>query len=572
MEVSRLRKLTTVCAVLVLTGLSFAGPSGASNLVASAVAAPVVSAGTGSTGTSQATITYHSSDDSAAAGMKTVTPIKHLVVIFQENVSFDHYFATYPHALNPAGEPRFTPAENTASALTLESAGLLSPNNPNSAQPFRLDRTQALTCDMNHDYTPEQQAVDGGLLDKFVEYTDGSGGSARQYCPKGVVMGYYDGNTVTALWNYAQHFAMDDQSFGTGFGPSTPGVLNLVAGDTGGAACGHDTHDANTSVYKAPMGDCSPTNPPPTSGAAGPAMGTVIGDPDQYYDDWSSGGFGSKNTAAMVNPNIGDLLNAKGITWGWFNGGFDTNPSHPVIAFDRYIGIDPSTDKGTSLTDYSAHHEGFQYFASTANPHHLPPASAAMIGRTDQANHQYDLTDFFTAANAGNLPAVSYLKAPRYQDGHPGYSDPLDEQQFLVETINHLMSLPSWKSTAIIISYDDSDGWYDHITGPIVNRSNTPLDVNCGASNDGAPGRCGYGPRLPFLVISPYARANYIDHSVTDQTSSLRFIEDNWLGGQRLSSESLDNRAGMIISMFDWTQHRPDKGRLLLNPTTGNPY
>ena len=572
MEVSPMRKLTTVCAVLVLTGLYFAGPSSSSNPVASAASVPLVPVITGVHRTSQVTTTYQPRDNSAAAGTKTATPIKHLVVIFQENVSFDHYFATYPHAANPPGEPQFTAAPNSPAALTLESAGLLSPNNPNSVQPFRLDRTESLTCDMNHDYTPEQQAVNGGRLDRFVEYTDGSGPSARQYCPKGVVMGYYDGNTVAALWNYAQHFAMNDQSFGTGFGPSTPGVLNLIAGDTSGAACGHDTHKDDTSVYKPPMGDCSSTSPPPSSGAAGPAMGTVIGDPDQYYDDWSKGGFGSSSTAAMVNPNIGDVLNAKGITWGWFNGGFDSNPSHPVVAFDRYMGINPATDTGTSLTDYSAHHEGFQYFASTANPHHLPPTSVAMIGRTDQANHQYDLSDFFAAADAGNLPAVSYLKAPRYQDGHPGYSDPLDEQQFLVQTINHLMSLPSWSSTAVVIAYDDSDGWYDHVTGPIVNRSNTPLDVNCGAANDGAPGRCGYGPRLPFLVISPYARTNYIDHTVTDQTSSLRFIEDNWLGSQRLGSESLDNRAGMIIGMFDWTQHRPDNGKLILNPATGNPY
>ena len=540
----RARSALTAFACLALTGLYFVTPS-----------APVHA------------ITVQSFkiwtvDQSPAAFAKTRSPIKHLVVIFQENVSFDHYFATYPHAQNPAGEPQFTAAPNTPAANTLEDAGLLSPNNPNSAQPFRLDRTQALTCDMNHDYTPEQQAVDNGRLDKFVEFTDGGGPNARQFCPKGVVMGYYDGNTVTAMWNYAQHYAMNDNSFGTTFGPSTPGVLNLIAGDTAGALCGND------SVYKPPMGACSPSNPPPTTGQGG----TVFGDPDQYYDDWSSGGFGSKNTAALDIPNIGDALNAKGITWGWFNGGFDSNPKHPVIAYDRSMGVNPSTDTLTSLTDYSAHHEGFQYFASTSNPHHLPPSSVAAIGSIDQANHQYDLTDFFVAADAGNLPAVSYLKAPRYQDGHPGYSDPLDEQQFLVETINHLMSLPTWSTTAIIISYDDSDGWYDHVTGPIVNRSNTPLDVNCGASSDGAPARCGYGPRLPYLFISPYARANYVDHSLLDQTSTLRFIEDNWLNFQRLSSESFDNKAGSIIPMLDFSpRHIKDQRKLLLNPSTGRP-
>jgi len=423
-----------------------------------------------------------------------------------------------------------------------------------------------LTCDQNHDYKPEQQAFDNGKMDKFVETVDKGGtGNARQFCPKGIVMRYYDGNTVTALWNYAQHYAMNDNSFGTTFGPSSPGAINLISGDIGTVMCGSTTDPAV--VYNSP-GACSPSTTPTNTGK----LGTMTGDPDQYYDDSSSGGFGSKNTAAMAGRNVGDLLNTAGATWGWFNGGFDTNPKHPVIAYDNYMGVDPATDTLTSLTDYSAHHEAFQYYASTSNPHHLLPSSSAMIGKTDQANHQYDLTDFWSAADAGNLPAVSFLKAPRYQDGHAGYSTPLDEQQFLTETINHLQTLPSWNSTAVIISYDDSDGWYDHVVSPIVNRSSTSEDAysECLKGTDGAPARCGYGPRLPYLVISPYARQNFIDHTLTDQTSTLRFIEDNWLNGQRISSQSFDNKAGSILNMFDFSAPRP-ASRLILSPVTGQP-
>jgi phospholipase C len=101
----------------------------------------------------------------------TATPIKHLVVIFQENVSFDHYFGTYPVAKNPPGEPAFTPAPNTPSVNGL-TGGLLSAN-PNSHNPFRLDRSQASTCDQDHDYTPEQQAFESGLMDKFPEFAGG---------------------------------------------------------------------------------------------------------------------------------------------------------------------------------------------------------------------------------------------------------------------------------------------------------------------------------------------------------------------------------------------------------------
>jgi phospholipase C len=197
-----------------------------------------------------------------------------------------------------------------------------------------------------------------------------------------------------------------------------------------------------------------------------------------------------------------------------------------------------------------------------------------MIGHSDQANHQYDLTNFWQAADHNNLPAVSFLKAAAYQDGHAGYSDPLDEQAFLVNTINHLEKLPSWRHTAVVIAYDDSDGWYDHVMPPIVNHSNDPASdalTGPGACGTPAPGafedRCGYGPRLPLLVISPWAKQNYIDHTVTDQTSILRFIEDNWLHGARIDSSSFDNIAGSLNNLFDF-HHRRDID-LRLNPTTG---
>src|SRR5712692_299334 len=168
------------------------------------------------------------------ANAQTSTPIKHLVVIFQENVSFDHYFATYPNAANPGFHARKdTPSIN---GLT----GALLTNNPNSAQPFRLDRTQQFICDQNHDYKPEQQAYNAGLLDKFVQFA--GRGAAERGLPcdlgrgKEVVMGYYDGNTVTALWNYAQHFAISDNFYQTTFGPSAPGAISLVSGQTHGAS------------------------------------------------------------------------------------------------------------------------------------------------------------------------------------------------------------------------------------------------------------------------------------------------------------------------------------------------
>src|SRR5262249_35366793 len=164
-------------------------------------------------------------------------------------------------------------------------------------------------------------------------------------------------------------------------------------------------------------------------------------------------------------------------------------------------------------------------------------------------NHQYDLSDFWTSVGNGDLPAVSFLKAAAYQDGHAGYSDPLDEQHFLVDTINGLEQSKDWKDTAIVIAYDDSDGWYDHVMGPIVSQSNDAADALTGAGSCGTakPGvyedRCGYGPRLPLLVISPFAKRNVVDNTLTDQSSVLRFIEDNWQLG-RIGNQSFDAIAG----------------------------
>ena len=231
--------------------------------------------------------------------------------------------------------------------------------------------------------------------------------------------------------------------------------------------------------------------------------------------------------------------------------------------------------------DYIPHHQAFEYYPQSTNQHHTRPSDPRLIGTSkDGANHQYDLTDFFTALNEGRLPAVTFLKGAAYQDGHAGYSDPIDEQAFIVNTINALMQTDEWKETAIIIAYDDSDGWYDHQIGPIVTQSNVSDDQLLGPGNCGTPkatqpggaaqnGRCGYGPRLPLLVISPFAKRNYVDHSVTDQSSILRFIEDNWNLG-RIGNGSTDEIAGTLNGMFDFDQEHSTR-TLILDPATGVP-
>ena len=457
------------------------------------------------------------------------TPIQHVVVIFDENESFDHYFGTYPNAANPPGEPAFTAAPGTPSVSGL--TGVLLHGNPNGADPERIDRANALTCDQDHGYADEQKAFDGGAMDKFVAFT--AGGSCAD---RSIVMDYVDGNTVTALWNLAQHFTLSDAFFGSTFGPSTPGALNLIAGTTHGAV-------------------------PATSGAI--ENGSLIGDEDSALDDCGSG------SVQMDGRNIGDLMNAKGVTWGWFQGGFrrtsvDAGGRAACAASHANIG-------GAASFDYSAHHEPFMYYASTANPHHLPPSSVAAIGQTDQANHQYDLGDFDAAVRAGNLPQVSFLKAAQFEDAHPGYSDPLDEQHFVARTLDELEQSPDWGSTAVVIAYDDSDGWYDHVDA-VAQGSTSASDAAVCSAAPLAPGayqdRCGPGPRLPLLLISPYARENAVSSAPLEQASIIRFIEDNWDLG-RIGDQSFDARAGSLDGLFDFSPGGSRAPKVYLDPETG---
>jgi phospholipase C len=506
----------------------------------------------------------------------TATPIQHVVVIFQENVSFDHYFATYPNATNPAGEPEFVaqPGTPTVNGLT----GALATNNPNALNaanganainPFLLDRSQASTCDQDHNYGDEQKAFDMGLMDLFpLAVGSGDGGFCNPFYSygkgNGIVMGHFDGNTVTAMWNYAQNYALNDNFYGTTFGPSTPGLLNLVAGNT---------------------------NPATVTGTSAKVVdGTLVGDLDPTGDVCSSA-----TNVQIGGQNIGNLLNAQGLSWGSFMGGFDltiTNPNgttgcsrSSVATPANSLTVPPPATNFTN--DYIPHHAFFQYWASTANPTHarpsVPPSEYGTSADTT-ANHNYDIHDFFDALNANNLPAVSFIKAPANMDGHAGYSDPLMEQEFVVNVINAIQNSDFWSSTAVVITWDDSDGWYDHQMSPIINSSavlqptsaansdqlNGPGKCGNGAPLNGIEGRCGYGPRIPMLVISPFAKTNFVDHTLTDQSSIIHFIEDNWSLG-RIGNGSFDAISGSIENMFDFTQkvNPGHRNQTLLDPSTG---
>ncbi len=594
----------------------------------------------------------------------TATPIQHLVVIIGENESFDHYFGTYPHAANTDGHPfhaaRETPAVDGLPPATspslppaLRHATDLLTDNPNEAQPQRLDSSPTgltgdaggqLTCDQDNNYEPEQEAFDGGKMDLFLQSTGTATGTSDfgTPCQAPTVMDYYDGNTLTGLWNYAQQYAMSDNSYGTTFGGTTLGHLNLVSGDTGGVSI--TSGKLSISTQSAPSGVLTP------DGQGGYSL-TQNADP--YWDDCST-----KASVAMSGTNIGDELNAVGISWGYFKGGFrptttfaqatgGTQPTsdfipHEFASSTFYQSVPNATNGGLCNADhaigaalggagqygynndYSEHQEPFQYYASTANPHHLkvPTGADGMdtlaglreIGHDTQSyvngqpqfntpNHQYDMSDFdqlVTAIGRGELPpsalpAVSFLKASTYETGHAADSDPADEQQFLTREINALERTPDWPHTAVILVWDDSDGWYDHAFSGVTNPSLSPADDltnttssgaasgQCGPKPETVPplggeqGRCGFGPRLPLLVISPFARHDYVDHNLSDQASIINLIEYNWhLPGIPGSFDQVlaptDGRDGIpfdLAGLFDF--RGPTNEPLFLNPDTGEP-
>jgi phospholipase C len=333
---------------------------------------------------------------------KTATPIKHLVVIFDENESFDHYFGTYPVAQNLPGETPFYAAPNTPAVNGLTPTLLSNnPNQANAGNPTRLSPSEASTCDNINKYTPEQEAFDNGLLDKFnITSVAAECGSGFFFAPN-LSMYYYDGNTVTALWNYAQHFAMSDNFFDTEFGGTVEGHLNLLSGQTNGLTVLSGQTVSGSTV----------------------ANGTVINNINPIADDCAlpTSPTGSAPNISMTGNNIGNLLNKANVTWGWFYDGFARTGFSGGIA--------------TCNSIYNPHYAPFEYYPSTANPHHTPPSSPSAIGTSaDAANHNYDLSNLWEAVDAGNLPAVTFIKAAKPNTGHPMDSTPLTEQAFLVTT------------------------------------------------------------------------------------------------------------------------------------------
>jgi phospholipase C len=369
------------------------------------------------------------------------SPIKHTIVIFQENRSFDNYFGTYPHAEG------FLPLPGTPAVNGIPDGAYNSDAKGEKVPPFLLGTDQRKTVDVQHGYEAMISAYNEGLMDKYVEKNN-----------KTTPMGHYDYRVLSAYWQYAQHFSLADNWYQPVFGPSTPGALYLVAAQSGNAE-------------KPLKGDSEPAYGRSTKGTR-----------------WEG----------LRYPNIGDRLSEHKVSWAWYQGGYATG------------------------SKYTAHHNPFQYFDN--------------YEKGSYKDNVKDYDELEKDIAAGRLPAVVYVKAKSGEDEHAGGNSLVDTgMEFAVDTVNLIMESQYWHNSAIIITYDESGGFWDHVPPPQV--------------DPGPDGLQGLGPRIPTLVISPYAKRNYVSHVQYDTTSVLRFIEWN------CGVESLNNRdanAANILDMFDF--------------------
>jgi phospholipase C len=191
---------------------------------------------------------------------------------------------------------------------------------------------------------------------------------------------------------------------------------------------------------------------------------------------------GAAHLPLLTNANIGDRLTAAGISWNWYSGGWN----------------DAVAGKADPLFQY--HHQAFNYYANYA------------VG-TPGREHLQDETNFIAAAKAGTLPAVSFVKPIGTDNEHPGYTDVLTGEQHLEALINDVRSGPNWKDTAIVITYDEHGGFWDHVAPPTSEKHS---DI------------WGPGSRVPTIIISPLAKRHFVDHTLYDTTSILTTIEHRW--------------------------------------------
>lgn len=393
-------------------------------------------------------------------------PIKHIIVIYLENRSFDNLFGTYPGANGFQDKVHVQTQKDGTPYATLPQATMH--HRPDKRFPADLPNEPFLISkyvpyhdvygDPTHRFYQTQQQINDGKMDKFVQYTNVGG----------LVMGYYE-EKDKPLWQYAKKYTLADNFFTAAFGGSLLNHFWLICG------CTPRYENAPDSV-KAKLDD----------------KGMLVKDgmvtPDGYvinniqpfstpYDPHKARTPEMRMPASDL-PTIGERLSEKNISWAWYNGGWD------------------DAVKG-KLASFIPHHHPFLFFKTYD------------VGTEARAKHLKDEKDLLAALKDGTLPAVSFYKPIGRFDLHPTYSALEEAEAHVFSIIKKIEESSIWKNSLIIVTFDDSGGFYDHMAPPKRDRF-------------------GPGIRIPTLIISPFAKKGYIDSTTYDTTSVLKLIEDKF--------------------------------------------
>ncbi len=424
--------------------------------------------------------------------------IHHVFVIYQENRSFDSYFGTFPGADNLATAEARAHGFRQWDAIGKE-----------WITPFLLNAAD--TQDADHSRDALLAKSDQGHMDKFVAWEEknlvGASGASPGYARQMgmLTMAHEDCNTIPFLWMYAHRFALYDHIFQAMYGPSTPGNIDLIAGQTGQSQAARHPEEKFASTFA--TGEPVVNDPEPDFGPyafADQAHGSI--QLDQKYATLMlslSGRDANKATVDTddVTDDIGELsrLNKQAVSWGWYQEGFGNG-------------------QGNDHPAYIPHHNAPQYFG------YIRQNPSLWSG-------EHDLLDFFEAMGKESLPdkSVVFVKGGMLNpfgwkpanplavnslgdDDHPGYSDSQLSESLVAKVVNTIARGPYWKDSAIIILWDDSEGFYDHVPPPQFEEC-----------PDKHP--CGDGPRVPLILISPYAKSGGIVENPGDHVSFAKFLD-----------------------------------------------
>ena len=450
--------------------------------------------------------------------------------------AFDSHFKNQPFLIDD-----FIPATGDKSK-TCYVPTPAAPSGPANGVPAPTGAPGGCTRDLVHRYYQEQYQIDGGRQDRYVTGSDAAG----------LAMGYYD-TTKLPLYQYlngkdAPNFAIEDAFFQGAFGGSFLNHQFLVAANapqfanaaTSGPTDLHSVVDANgmpkgydlykptsTVVSDSPLTQKADANgkcivPP---GAATPPAGTTCGDYaintiQPMSQPYSPGTAVAKRLPALTTPTIGDRLSDKAVSWAWYAGGWD-NAAGITTGPGWTNGAGPGCSQPTFTSAtypycpdllFQFHHQPFNYYDKYASK----PDGSGQETNQERITHLKDEADFLAAAKSGQLPAVSFVKPLGPENEHPGYTGVSQGDAHLVDLVKALQASPDWKSTAVVITYDEFGGAWDHVSPPSDPKSRT--------SDQWGP-----GTRIPAMIISPELHKKaVVDSTPHDTTSILATIEHRW--------------------------------------------